>query len=70
MADERDFRTCGWAGKTKNLEDRWFCNRKKMQFSEADLSIGICPCFDWVKFIPRSKKREKKGSREPGNSLF
>lgn len=65
MTDEkRDFRSCGWAGKTRQLVDAYFCNRKKMQFREADLDIGVCPCFYWVhrsKMTQNDKKKMKKG---------
>jgi len=60
MSEEHDFRNCGWAGKTRNLVDAWFCNKKKLQLRDADLGIGICPCFAWLRRVEIAIKGPEK----------
>jgi len=66
---DRDFRNCGFSGKSKKLSEAYFCNRKKLQLNDADLGIGICPCRDWIHMTLRQKD-PKNGSGKPENSLF
>jgi hypothetical protein len=63
MSQDRDFRNCGWAGKTKNLVDAYFCNKKRLQLREADLGIGLCPCKYWIHRVEAKAEREKSASK-------
>lgn len=66
MNKDRDWKNCGWSGKTKNLVDAYFCNKKRLQLRDADIGIGLCPCRYWIHRAERQAERAKASKTGSG----